>query len=151
MALDGKTVAVSVDVAPTLRERELRETVMPVTGTRTVTVQVAFWPPLDVAVIVAVPAPIAVTLPPETVATEALEVVQVTVLSVASDGETVAVNVEEPPTLRVSDDWLIDMPVVGMSISHVIKTAPGLPASLKVSFIYPPRPMDSLYDSPGKP
>ena len=33
MALDGETVAVSVDVAPTLRERELGETVMPVTGT----------------------------------------------------------------------------------------------------------------------
>ena len=104
VASDGKTVAVSVDVAPTLRESELRDMLIPVTGTRTVTVQVAFWPPEVVAVIVAVPAPTAVTLPPETVATEALLVVHVTVLSVALDGETVAVRVEEPPTLRVMVD-----------------------------------------------
>ena len=85
-AFDGATVAVSVDVAPTVRASVLLDMLMPVTGTRTVTVQVAFWPPDVVAVIVAVPGPTAVTLPPETVATEAFEVVQVTVLLVAFVG-----------------------------------------------------------------
>lgn len=111
-AFEGSTVAVSVDVAPTVRASVLLDMLMPVTGTRTVTVQVAFWPPDVVAVIVAVPGPTAVTLPPETVATEAFEVVQVTVLLVAFDGLTVAVSVEEPPALRVSAVWLRVMPVV---------------------------------------
>lgn len=109
-------MAVSVDVAPTVRASELLDMLMPVTGTRTVTVQVAFWPPDVVAVIVAVPAPTAVTLPPETVATEALLVVHVTVLFVALDGETVAVRVEEPPTLRVMADWLRVTPVVAIEV-----------------------------------
>lgn len=101
-AFEGSTVAVSVEVAPTVRASVLLDILMSVTGTRTVTVQVAFWPPDVVAVIVAVPGPTAVTLPPETVAIEAFEVVHVTVLLVALDGVTVAVSVEEPPTLRAS-------------------------------------------------
>ena len=111
-AFDGDTVAVSVDVAPTVRDSVLLDTLIPVTGTRTVTVQVAFWPPEAVAVIVAVPAPTAVTFPPETVATDGLDVVQVTVLLVALDGVTVAVSVDEPPALRVRVVELRVMPVV---------------------------------------
>ena len=106
----------SVDVAPTVRASVLLDMLMPVTGTGTVTVQVAFWPPDVVAVIVAVPGPTAVTLPPETVATEAFEVVQVTVLLVAFDGVTVAVSVEEPPVFRVIEDWLSVTPVVAMDV-----------------------------------
>ena len=68
------------------------------------------------AVIVAVPGPTAVTLPPETVATEAFEVVQVTVLLVAFDGLTVAVSVEEPPMLRAKDVWFREIPVVATDV-----------------------------------
>ena len=85
---------------------------MPVRGCETVTVHVAFCPPEAVAVIVAVPPPTAVTFPPETVATEALEVVQVTVLLVALDGVIVAVSVDAPPILRARNVWLREMPVV---------------------------------------
>lgn len=89
---------------------------MPVRGCETVTVHVAFCPPEAVAVIVAVPPPTAVTLPPETVATEALDVVQVTDLSVAFDGETVAVSVVEPSMLRARDVWLREIPVVATDV-----------------------------------
>lgn len=154
-AFEGSTVAVSVDVAPTVRASVLLDILMPVTGTRTVTVQVAFWPPEVVAVIVAVPGPTAVTLPPKTVATEELEVVHVTVLLVALDGVTVAVSVEEPPALRVSAVGLRVMPVVAIWVI-VIKIAPGLPSTSTVSPdcvcpAYPPFPIVSLYDVPGRP
>ena len=58
----------------------------------TVTEQVTLLLPA-VAVIVAVPAFIALTVPPSTVATEVSELDQVTVLSVAFSGSTVAVKV----------------------------------------------------------
>ena len=146
-AFEGSTVAVSVEVAPTVRASVLLDMLMPVTGTRTVTVQVAFCPPEAVAVIIAVPGPTAVTLPPETVATEALEVVHVTVLLVALDGLTVAVSVEELPALRVREVWLRVMPVVG--ILTLIKTAPGFPSRLYVESP-PPLPIVSLYDEPPR-
>ena len=53
---------------------------------------------LTVAVIVAVPAPFAVTTPPYTVATLPFEVDHTTVLSVAFDGFTVTTSVPVPPT-----------------------------------------------------
>lgn len=53
-----------------------------------------------VAVIVAVPAATAVTVPFSTVATAELFVLQVTDGFVASEGATVAVNVSLPPTAR---------------------------------------------------
>lgn len=154
-AFEGSTVAVSVEVAPTVRASVLLDILMSVTGTRTVTVQVAFCPPEAVAVIIAVPGPTAVTLPPETVATEALEVVQATVLSVALDGLTVAVRVEEPPALRARDVGLRVILVVAICVI-VINIAPGLPSTSTVSPdcvcpAYPPFPIVSLYEVPGRP
>ena len=58
-------------------------------------------PSCAVAVIVVVPAALAVTTPPLTVATLILLELHVTFLLVAVEGETVAVNVVESPTLRV--------------------------------------------------
>ena len=52
------------------------------------------------AVMVALPTFFAMTMPLSTVATESSEVLQVTVLSVASSGLTVAVRVTVSPTLR---------------------------------------------------
>ena len=80
-----------------------RET--PVTGTLTVTVQLAFAPPAEeVAVIVAVPGPIATTLPEAlTVATSLLLLVQFTLRAVPSEvcaGDTVACSVSLPPSTR---------------------------------------------------
>ena len=70
----------------------------------TVTVQVAVLSP-TLAVMVAVPLPTAVTLPlASTVATEVLELDQVTLLSVAFSGSTVATSVEVPPTCNVIVD-----------------------------------------------
>ncbi|MNG05649.1 hypothetical protein D3C84_888520 [compost metagenome] len=69
----------------------------------TVTALVAVKPPSAVvAVIVAVPPPTAVTTPFATVATLALLVVHVTLLSVALAGLTVAVNVPVAPVFRLS-------------------------------------------------
>ncbi len=71
----------------------------------TVTSHVAVLP-LAVAVMVAVPTATAFTVPLFTVATEELELDQVTVLSVAFDGLTVAVRSAVPPFLIESVDWL---------------------------------------------
>ena len=62
--------------------------------------------PLAVAVIVAVPTAIALTVPLSTVATEELELDQVTVLSVALWGPTVAVRVVVPPLAMERVVWL---------------------------------------------
>ena len=64
--------------------------------------------PLAVAVMVAVPTATALTVPLFTVATEELELDQVTVLSVAVEGLTVAVRLAEPPLAMESVDWLIE-------------------------------------------
>ena len=80
----------------------------------TVTAQVADFSPAW-AVIVAVPAETAVTVPLSTVATAASLVVQVTVLSVALSGSTVAVSVSEPPTVSVSSVLSRLMPVTEIS------------------------------------
>ena len=72
---------------------EERFSLMDFAGTETVTLQVAVFPLFDFAVMVAVPAPFAVTFPPLTVATELLLVLQVTDLFVALEGDTVAVSV----------------------------------------------------------
>ena len=68
----------------------------------TVTAHVAFALGLstDVAVIVALPNPTAVIVPLLTVATEGLLEVQVTDLSVASAGNTVAVKVSVWPSVK---------------------------------------------------
>ena len=70
-------------------------------GAVTVTSHVAVLPLTVVAVIVAVPGAIAVTVPSETVAALVLLLVHVTVLSDASEGKTVAVRVSIFPGSRV--------------------------------------------------
>ena len=83
---------------PLLDEPEDEESVV------TVTVQTAVLSPAP-AVIVVVPLLTAVTMPFSTVATFSSAEVQVTVLSVALSGVTVAVNVAVAP--RVSDKVLV--------------------------------------------
>ncbi len=109
VTFDGLTVAVSCTLAPDFRlSFPLRtpspETDTDVTGTgasATATTTEAVLP-TAVAVIVAVPAFTAVILPSDTLATELFELVQETVLSVAFDGVTVAVNCTLAPDFRLS-------------------------------------------------
>jgi hypothetical protein len=74
-------------------------------GALTVTVQVAVIPPSTVlTVIIAFPAATALTTPvAETVAIAVLLLLHVTFLFVALVGETVAINVSVPPTVRLVD------------------------------------------------
>ena len=104
-AFEGETVAVRVYVDPSVKVKDDLSKDTPVTGTTTVTAQVAvFAPSLVITVIVADPAAFAVTRPEEdTVATEVLLDDQVTDLSVALDGETVAVRVLVLPTFIVNE------------------------------------------------
>ncbi len=91
VASSGFTVVVRRRTSPASISKDVRLRVMDSTGTVTVTSQVALTDPA-VAVIVAVPAATAVTVPSEsTVATSVFEDVQVT-RSVVSDGSTVAVS-----------------------------------------------------------
>ncbi len=108
VALEGVTVAVNVWVSPTVIDSEALLRLTPVTATvaaDTVTEHVAFFPPsFVVTVIVADPAALAVITPElETVATDVLLEDQVTDLSVASEGVTVAVNVWVSPTVIDND------------------------------------------------
>ena len=105
VALAGSTVAVSFSVFPFARERVVLFSVTPVTETvlsLTVTVQDAvLFPSSVVALITAVPAATAVTVPVEsTVATLVLLEDQVTFLFVASAGSTVAVSFSVFPFAR---------------------------------------------------
>ena len=84
---------------------------MPVAGVVTVTEQVALLLPAF-AVMVALPLPTAVTTPSETVATEVLPDVHVT-LSLLPLGVTVAVSVAVLPFVRLSDVLERLMPVAG--------------------------------------
>ena len=78
--------------------------------------------PLTVAaVMVALPTALPVTTPPETVATSVLEEVQVTVLSVASEGETVAVRVSVAPTPRPRVLLFRVMPVTACSRTKLLR------------------------------
>ena len=99
-------VAVAVQLWPTRRLAVLLESVMPVTATvesdLTVTATVAVLPLFVFAVIVHVPTPLAVIVPFDTVATEELEVVHVTVWFVAFEGVIVAVAVQLRPTRRLA-------------------------------------------------
>ena len=95
VALAGSTVATSVSHWPTIRAADVLFRPTPVTGTETVMVQLALWPPsCAVTVIVAVPADTPVTRPlrplPDTVAMAVLLLVQATPLFVALLGITVA-------------------------------------------------------------
>ena len=97
VAFEGVTAAVNVWVSPTVIESDVLLRPTPVTETVwafTVTEHVAVFPPsVVVTVIDTVPAAFAVTTPEEeTVATDVLLEDQVTDLSVAFEGVTVAVN-----------------------------------------------------------
>ena len=99
VASDGFTVAVKVTVSPALSDAVVLFKVTDVTSVATtVIVHVAVLLPA-LAVMVAVPTFFAVTTPLDTVAIVWSDVVQVTVLSVASDGFTVAVKVTVSPAL----------------------------------------------------
>ena len=118
VAFDGNTFAVKVSVSPTVMDRELLFRLTPVTAivaAFTVTEHVAvFEPSFVVTVIVVVPTALAVTTPEdETVATEVLLEDQVTDLSVAFDGDTVAVNAWVSPTVIESDVLFKLIPVTG--------------------------------------
>ena len=103
MASSGFTVAVSVTVSPAFTEAEVLFSVTDVTGVATTVIsQVALLSPAF-AVIVAVPTFLAVTTPLLTVATVASDVLQVTVLSVASSGFTVAVSVTVSPAFNETE------------------------------------------------
>ena len=118
VASAGATVAVRVmSASPTARESVLGDTVTPVTATvaaLTVTAHVAVkLPSTVVTVIVALPAPTAVTSPvADTVATVSSDEDQVTLLFVASSGATVAVNSKAAPPTVIE-------PVVGDTVTPV--------------------------------
>ena len=97
VASSGFTVAVSCAVSPTAKERVVLSRVTEPVGTVTVTAHSAVLPP-HFAVMVALPALTAVTLPLSTLATDASDEVQATFLSVASSGFTVAVSCAVSPT-----------------------------------------------------
>ena len=131
VALDGVTVAVSVAVSPSDKVNELLFRETPVTCTFTVTAQRAVLPPsLVVTVIVALPPPLAVTTPEEeTVATEVLLEDQLTVLSVALDGVTVAVSVAVSPSVKVN--------CVGLNATPDTGTVAALTFTEQVAFLAP--------------
>ena len=104
VALEGKTVAVNVVVAPTMMLASVLSTDIPVTGMMTFNSQVALLSPA-VAVIALVPSETATTWPDwDTIATDSLLLVQVTA---ASLGSTVTVKSMEPPTGNVYEVGLI--------------------------------------------
>ena len=85
----------------------------------TVTVQLAVLSPAF-AVMTAVPALRAFTLPSATEATVASEVVQVTVLSVALSGRTVAMSVASSPSTRLSVVLSRVMEVTGSNVAVTV-------------------------------
>jgi len=101
----GVNVAVSCRVVFAVSVAESGETVMPVGGTVTVTIQFPDLPLPSVAraVIVAVPAATPVTTPDEfTVATAVLLLLQSSIRFVALDGRTVATRVVLAPTFTLA-------------------------------------------------
>ena len=104
---------------------------MPETGTRTVTAQVALWPPFAVvAVMVADPVPTPVTRPDEfTVATLVLLDVQVSDLSEAVAGATVAVSCCVLPFIIVVVVGEIVTPLVGV-VTDTVHEALWLPSAV---------------------
>ena len=119
MAFSGLIVAARVISSPSVISSEVLSRVTDVTATNlpfTVTAQVAVLPPAF-AVMVAEPSFTAVTTPSLTVATAVLEELQVTVLSVALLGLTVAVMLEVSPSSRVSEVGFTEMDETGIVLS----------------------------------
>ena len=89
----------------------------------TVTSQVAVFPlpSAAVAVMVAVPALLAVTVPfASTVATAALSLLQVTFLLVALSGVMVAVRVSVFPSVKFKVSWFSVTPVTGTTAASMV-------------------------------
>jgi hypothetical protein len=134
VAFDGDTVAVSCCVPPTFRLAVVGDTLTPVTATvptLTVIADVAvLLPSCVVTVIVAVPCATPLTNPLAlTVATEVLLELQLTVLFVAFDGDTVAVNCVVEPTFTDA--------VVGDTLTPVTATVPTLTVIADVAVLLP--------------
>ena len=111
---------------------------MPSTGTVTTTRQSSDLPPAS-AVIVALPPPVAVTLPEaSTLATLPSELDHVTVLSVASEGSTVAVRVSECPLSRYNSILSIFTEDTATSaLTTVISQEAVLPLTVTVILVLP--------------
>ena len=125
VASSGATVAASVASSPSTISRVSLSTVTPSTGmtfASTVTSHFAVFPPsVVVAVIVAVPAATAVTLPfSSTVATFSSEVLHANVLSEASSGATVAVSVASSPSTMERVSLSTVMPETGMTFASTV-------------------------------
>ena len=128
-----------------IKERVFLFKLTPDARTLTVTSQVAILPFEVVTVIVAVPAPTAVTVPFTTVATLASDVDQVNVLSVVSAGATVAVKVSLLPLInerlflfRLTPDAITltvtsQVAVLPFAVVTVIVTVPA-PIAVTVPF-----------------
>ena len=128
VASDGFTVAVRVTVSPALSDAVVLFRVTEVTSVAsTVTSHVAVLSPA-LAVMVAVPTFFAVTTPFETVATVSSEELQVTVLSVASDGFTVAVRVTVSPALSEAVVLFRVTEVTSVATTVIVHIAVLLPA-----------------------
>jgi hypothetical protein len=115
VALAGCTVATRVRVSLMPKVANTRLRVTPVTGTRTVMVQVAVrLPSCVVAVMMAVPSALAVTTPLVTVATVVLLLVHVTVLFDAVSGKTVGVSVNVSFTVSDAAVWFSETEATGV-------------------------------------
>ena len=104
VASAGRTVADNTASSPSTRVKAVLYKAMELTGMNffsTVTSQVAVFSPAF-AVMVALPGVSVFTFPASTVATEASEVLHVTVGSVASAGRTVADKTASSPSIRVN-------------------------------------------------
>ena len=132
VALSGLTVATSVSLSPSFRDKDVLFSAMDVTATTfllTVTEHVADLSPA-VAVMVAVPSLMAVTRPDaSTVAMEVFVLLHVTVLSVALSGLTVATSVSLSPSFKDKD--------VLFSAIDVTGTTKGFTCTLQVAVLSP--------------
>ena len=139
VAVDGVTVAVRVTVSFALSDAVVLFNVIPVTGvSTTVTLHVALrlLPSAVVAVMVAVPTALAVTTPVlDTVATEVLELLHITLLLVAVDGVTVAVRVTVSFALSDAVVLFKEIPVAAVATTVTLQVALRLLPSVVVAVI----------------
>lgn len=116
VAFSGRIVASNVVVSPDLSSMKVTFNSTDSAGTTfrlTVTEQATLFSP-EVAVMMAAPSLIAVTLPSFTTATKGSLLDQLTDLSVASSGLTVADNVSESPSVNSSVVLLISIDATGI-------------------------------------
>ena len=121
VASSGLTVATRVTTFPSSNSTSVLSNSTETTATfffLTETEHVPDLPPA-VAVIVAEPSPTAVTAPLLTVATAWFEVDQVTFLSVALSGATVAVRLTVPPGSRETEPWLKETLATGTVVGSI--------------------------------